>query len=57
MNKLHQLFHKHEYEKIAWYEEYDEYRNVMYSVRVYKCNTCGREIHVDGRNDPFEKAF
>lgn len=50
---LRKLFCKHNYQEIAWYEEYDEHRNERYSVRLYKCNKCGKEIWVDGRYDPY----
>lgn len=43
------LFCKHNYEKISWYEEYDEYRHERYAVRIYKCTNCGKQIEVDGR--------
>ena len=47
------LFCKHNYQKIAWREEYDEYRNVRYAERLYQCNKCGTQIWVDGRCDPY----
>ena len=47
MNKLRQWFCRHEYKKIGFYEEM-EY-GIRYSVRVYKCTKCGKEIHIDGR--------
>lgn len=47
------LFCKHEYEKIAWLEEYDKCRNERYPARLYKCNKCGKKIWVDGRCDPY----
>lgn len=50
---LRKLFCKHDYKKIAWCEEYDEYRNERYAARLYKCNKCGKEIWVDGRYDPY----
>lgn len=42
-NFLKKLFCKHSYQKIAWCEEYDEYR----------CSKCGKRIWVDGRCDPY----
>lgn len=50
---LRKLFCKHNYEKVAWCEEYDEHRNERYAARLYKCNKCGKEIWVDGRYDPY----
>ena len=47
------LFCKHNYEKTSWYEEYDEYKHERYAVRIYKCTKCGKQIHVDGRFDPY----
>ena len=41
------LFCKHEYEKIDYYEKVEH--GIRYSVRIYKCKKCGKEIHVDGR--------
>ena len=49
MNKIRQIFCKHSYEKVAWYEEYDEYRHERFAMRLYKCQKCGTEIWVDGR--------
>lgn len=48
---LKRIFHKHQYEKIGWYEE--EENNEMYSIRIYKCTECGKTIEVDGRYDPY----
>ena len=47
------LFCRHDYCKIAWYEEYDYEHNERYAVRIYKCKKCGKEINVDGRFDPY----
>ena len=46
------LFCKHNYVKIDWREEIEN--NLAYSVRLYKCERCGKEIWVDGRYDPYE---
>lgn len=51
MNKIRQIFCKHNYEQPSWYEDYDEYTNERYSMRIYKCQKCGKEIWVDGRMD------
>ena len=53
VNFFRKLFCRHNYEKIAWCEEYDENRNERYAARLYKCNKCGKEIWVDGRYDPY----
>ena len=50
---LKQLFCKHEYVKISWYQEEDKYRNERYAIRIYGCNKCGKQIKVDGRYDPY----
>ena len=50
---LKHLFCKHIYTKIAWCEEYDDYRNIRYAMRLYKCDKCGKELWVDGRYDPY----
>ena len=46
---LKKLFCKHEYEQLSYYEEFDMYRNVRYSMRLYECNKCGKRKSVDGR--------
>ena len=51
MNKTRQICCKHSYEKIAWYEEYDEYRNEKFPMKLYGCRKCGKEIWIDGRMD------
>ena len=52
-NFLKRLFCKHDYKKIVWCEDYDWIRNERYSMRLYRCNKCGKEIWVDGRCDPY----
>ena len=52
-NFLKKIFCRHDYEKISWYEEYDNFRNERYAMRQYKCNKCGKKIWVDGRYDPY----
>ena len=49
MKILKKLFCKHKYEKIGFREK--EENNIMFSVRLYKCACCGKEIWVDGRFD------
>lgn len=46
-----QLFCKHDYEQTSWYDEYDKNYNLRYSVRMYRCVKCGKQIQVDGRFD------
>lgn len=46
---LKQLFCKHNYQKIDWYEEYDEQRNERYAVRIYQCSKCSKKILIDAR--------
>ncbi len=53
LHKLHQLFCKHNYEKIDWFENISG--GILYSIRIYKCQKCGKEIHVDGREDRYAK--
>jgi hypothetical protein len=50
-SKLQQLFCKHSYEKVDWFEKYDSVYNVRHSVRVYVCSKCGKRLVVDGRYD------
>jgi len=52
MKILKSLFCRHDYHKIDWREEIED--NLAYSVRLYKCAHCGKEIWVDGRYDPYE---
>ena len=51
MNRLKQIFCKHKYEQISYQEKLDTYKNERYSLRLYKCQKCGKEIWVDGRTD------
>ena len=53
---LKKLFCKHDYEKISWYEEYDKNCNTRYSIRMYRCTKCGKQIQIDGRRDPFDNT-
>ena len=46
------LFCKHNYVKIDWMPKI--VNGLAYSVRLYKCEKCGKEIRVDGRCDPYE---
>jgi len=54
-NFLKRLFCKHQYEKISWYEKYDECTpcTLRYSIRIYRCVKCRKEIEVDGRYDKY----
>lgn len=53
IHKFRQLFCKHEYEKVDWFENIS--CGIAYSMRVYKCAKCGKEIIVDGRKDRYAK--
>lgn len=48
---IKRTFCKHKYHQISWREEYDKYRNERYSMRLYQCEKCGKEIWIDGRYD------
>ncbi len=52
---LKRLFCKHKYKKIEFKEEYDN--GMRYSMRLYRCEKCGKEIWVDGRNDKYERSW
>lgn len=47
--KLKRLFCRHDYRKVGFYEQQEN--GIRYSVRIYRCKKCGKEIHVDGRKD------
>lgn len=49
MKILKKIFCRHNYEKICFREE--ERNNLRFSMRLYKCKKCGKEIWVDGRKD------
>ena len=53
--KFRQLFCRHEWKKIGFFEGLDEACNVRYSVRRYECRKCGRVSHQDGRRDRLER--
>lgn len=53
-NLFKKLFCKHNYEKIDFIEALDNFTNVRYSIRIYQCTKCGKEIEVDGRYDKYE---
>ena len=55
MNKLKELFCKHEYQCIMWRCRYDKKRNERYSVRLYRCNKCQKQKWVDGRTGRVSK--
>ena len=58
MSKIRKLFCRHKYNKISYYEEYDKYRNIRYSVRFYKCEKCG-QLHknIIATDDNFDKII
>ena len=45
----------HNMVKVSYTTEYDECRNMMYSMRTYKCSKCDHTDVVDGRTDPYDK--
>lgn len=47
--KIKFLFCYHDYKKIGFRQE--EQNNIRFSVRLYKCQKCGKEKWVDGRKD------
>lgn len=48
---LKRLFCRHDWEKIAVFQDVDEAHNVRYAIRRYRCRKCGRITHRDGRRD------
>ena len=48
---------KHEFHKLGWREEYDKRRDVLYSMRHYHCNKCGKDVWIDGREDYIEELY
>ena len=52
---LKKLFCRHNYEKISWYEVVHPHSLERFSMRIYKCSKCGKQIKVDGRMDPYVK--
>ena len=49
MINFRHLFCKHDYKKVGFREE--EKNNLRFSIRLYKCSKCGKEIEIDGRRD------
>lgn len=49
MNIFKKLFCSHNYEQIDWREEYDRHSGTRYSMKLYKCPKCGKEIWVVGQ--------
>lgn len=49
MKKLKEIFCRHNYVKVGFKEE--ELNNIMFSMRLYKCRKCGKEVWIDGRKD------
>lgn len=43
--------HEHHFVKIGYRQAEDAYER--YSIRKYKCHSCGKEKWVDGRRDPY----
>ena len=42
---------KHSYNYYGFKEEIEN--NIAYSLRLYRCELCGKYIWIDGRRDPF----
>lgn len=53
MKWFQKLFCKHDYAKTGFYEQ-QEY-GIRYPIRIYKCQKCGKVIHVDGRKDKYAR--
>lgn len=49
------LFCKHDYGLISFYEAEAANGSIRYSMRIYKCQKCRKEIEVDGRKDWIRK--
>ena len=49
------LFCKHDYKQIDFYEAETSGGGLRYSIRIYKCQKCGKEIEIDGRKDWIKK--
>lgn len=49
VKKLKEIFCRHNYVKVGFKEE--ELNNIMFSMRLYKCRKCGKEVWIDGRKD------
>lgn len=56
INVMKKLFCKHKYEQLSYYEEFDRFSNVRYSMRLYECINCGKRKAVDGRKDNYGKS-
>ena len=50
-----ELFCKHNYGLISFYEDETACESIRYSIRIYKCQKCGKEIEIDGRKDQIRK--
>lgn len=48
---LKQLFCRHEWVRIAVFQEIDGERNLRYGIRRYECRKCRRITHRDSRRD------
>lgn len=49
------LFCKHGYKQIGFRVAETADGSLRYSIRIYKCEKCGKEIEVDGRKDWIRK--
>lgn len=48
---LKRIFHKHDWVKVDFRQEYDGYRNMRYAIKIYKCSECGKVKETDGRHE------
>lgn len=46
---LKQIFHKHDWVKVDFRQGHDGYRNIRYSIGIYKCSECGKIKEIDER--------
>ena len=51
-----QLFCLHDYDRVEYCPKFDTSTGFWYSLRRYRCSKCGKEIWVDGRNDPYARG-
>lgn len=49
------LFHRHDWRKIGFREESNDY--LRWSVRHYECQACGKRKCVDGRFDHIDAPW
>ncbi len=49
--RIARLMCRHEWVKVAMFQEVDQARNERYSLRRYECRLCGKISHQDSRRD------